>query len=147
MVNKEIIAVIDAGTTGLRTILYDLSGNELGKAYKEYQSYYENTNWVEQVAEDWYKAVMDTSSVAIKKAGISNDNIIGISITNQRETIVPVDEEGNSLRKAIVWQDRRSIEECNSIENLIGFDKINENTGLTINSYFSGPKIMWIKKK
>jgi D-xylulose kinase len=147
MGNKEFFAIIDAGTTGLRTIIYDIKGNEVSKVYKEHKSFFDKPNWVEQNAEDWYQSVKETSKAAIKKANISKENIIGISVTNQRETIVPVDENGNTLRRAIVWQDRRSIEECNQIEDLIGYDKINEVTGLTINSYFSGPKILWIKKK
>ena len=146
MTNKEILAVIDAGTTGLRTILYDSLGNELSKVYKEHNSYFDHTNWVEQNAEDWYQSVKETSKASIKKAGISNDQIIGISITNQRETIVPVSEDGIPLRRAIIWQDRRSFNECNDIEKTIGFEKINEVTGLRINPYFSGPKILWIKK-
>ncbi|MBD3229679.1 MAG: xylulokinase [Candidatus Lokiarchaeota archaeon] len=146
MVRDEVIAVIDAGTTGVRTILYDSSGKELGKAYKEHKSYFDKTNWVEQKAKEWYESVKETSKDVIKKAKIKNEQIIGISITNQRETIVPVSEKGEALRRAIVWQDRRSIDECAQIEKIIGYDKINEITGLTINSYFSGPKILWIKK-
>ncbi|MHA1231626.1 MAG: xylulokinase [Candidatus Helarchaeota archaeon] len=146
MTEKEFIAVIDAGTTGIRTIIYDLNGTEVSKAYKEHNSYFEHPNWVEQNAEDWYSSVKETSKAAIKKANISSGNIIGISITNQRETIVPVSENGDPLRNAIVWQDRRSIDECSIIEKLIGYEKINEITGLTINSYFSAPKILWIKK-
>ena len=98
MAKKEIFAVIDAGTTGLRTILYDSSGKELGKAYKEHKSYFENPNWVEQNANDWYQSVKETSKAVIKKSGVSKDQIIGISITNQRETIVPVSEDGIPLR-------------------------------------------------
>ncbi|MHA1695100.1 MAG: xylulokinase [Candidatus Helarchaeota archaeon] len=146
MAKKEIFAVIDAGTTGLRTILYDSSGKELGKAYKEHKSYFENPNWVEQNANDWYQSVKETSKAVIKKSGVSKDQIIGISITNQRETIVPVSEDGIPLRNAIIWQDRRTIDECKDIEKLIGFEEINRITGLTINPYFSAPKIMWIKK-
>ncbi|MHA1270969.1 MAG: xylulokinase [Candidatus Helarchaeota archaeon] len=146
MIKNEILAVIDAGTTGIRTIIFDKTGKEISRAYKEHKSYFENPNWVEQNAEDWYQSIKETANSAIKKSGFSNDHIIGISITNQRETIVPVSEDGIPLHNAIVWQDRRSINECNEIENLIGFQKINEITGLTINSYFSAPKILWIKK-
>ncbi|MFX0106298.1 MAG: FGGY-family carbohydrate kinase, partial [Candidatus Hodarchaeota archaeon] len=82
---------------------------------------------------------------AIKKSGIDKTEIISLSVTNQRETIVPVDKEGNPLHNALVWQDRRTINQVEYIKNKIGKDKIYETTGLTIDPYFSATKILWFK--
>ncbi len=142
---KELVAVIDAGTTGLRTMIFETNGIEIGRDYKEYQSFFPKPAWVEQNADDWWQAVMLTAQNVLKKNSINASDIIGISVTNQRETIVPVDENGNPLRKALVWQDRRTIPECEKIRNIIGNDKIYTITGLTIDPYFSASKILFIK--
>ncbi|MHA1797025.1 MAG: xylulokinase, partial [Candidatus Helarchaeota archaeon] len=100
----------------------------------------------EQEAEDWWSAVKQTSKMVFKESKINPSEILGICVTNQRETIVPVDEQGKPLRKALVWQDRRSIDECSWIRNEIGEEKIYDITGLIIDPYFSATKILWIKK-
>ncbi len=142
----QVLAAIDAGTIGCRTILFDERGRELARDYEEYPSIYPRPAWVEQDAADWWRAVCETAKRAIEAANINPEDIAGISVTNQRETIVPVDEEGNPLRNAIVWQDRRTVEQCNEIRQKIGVDEVYRITGLTIDPYFSAPKILWIKE-
>ena len=83
----------------------------------------------------------------LKKTKINPSDIMGISVTNQRETIVPVEKAGNPLRRALVWQDRRTIPECEQIKEKIGNDKIYEIKGLTIDPYFSASKILFIKNR
>ncbi|HUY01005.1 MAG TPA: FGGY family carbohydrate kinase, partial [Candidatus Deferrimicrobium sp.] len=143
--SKELVVVIDAGTTGLRTMIFDSIGNEIGRDYQEYKSYYPKPAWVEQNAEDWWRAVCNTATNVIKKTKINPSEVVGISVTNQRETIVPVDAEGNALRKALVWQDRRTIPQCESIREKFGSEEIYRITGLTIDPYFSASKILYIK--
>jgi len=141
----DYIAVIDAGTTGLRTMIFDVMGIEIARNYQEYDSEFPKPSWVEQQAEDWWRAVTATSKKVLQSSNIDPSRILGVCVTNQRETIVPIDENGNSLRKALVWQDRRSISECDWIRKEIGEDKIYDITGLTIDPYFSATKILWIK--
>ncbi|MFX1295830.1 MAG: FGGY family carbohydrate kinase, partial [Promethearchaeota archaeon] len=121
---KELLAIIDAGTTGLRTIIFNSDGNEIGRDYQEYQSFFPKPAWVEQNANDWWQAVCNTTKNVIQKTKINPSRIAGISVTNQRETIVPVDESGNPLRRALVWQDRRTIPECKQIKEKVGNNKI-----------------------
>jgi glycerol kinase len=70
---------------------------------------------------------------------------VSLSVTNQRETIVPVDKAGNPLHNALVWQDRRTTDQVDFIKKKIGIDKIYRTTGLTIDPYFSATKILWFK--
>ncbi|MEM3594660.1 MAG: FGGY family carbohydrate kinase, partial [Candidatus Jordarchaeaceae archaeon] len=105
----RLIAAVDVGTIGCRTIIFDENGVEISRDYEEYPSIFPRPAWVEQNALDWWRAVCTTSKRAIEKAGIAPEDIVGISVTNQRETTVPVDEDGNPLRNAIVWQDRRTV--------------------------------------
>lgn len=142
----QVLAAIDAGTIGCRTIIFDESGRETARDYQEYPSTYPRPAWVEQNAMDWWRAVCNTSQRAIEKAGISPGDIVGISVTNQRETTVPVDENGNPLRNAIIWQDRRTVKQCEEIRKKVGVSEVYQTTGLTIDPYFSAPKILWIKE-
>lgn len=142
----EIVLAIDAGTTGVRSMFFDKSGNVLGRAYAEYASTYPSPSWVEQEAESWWTKSCETIRLALSESGIDPERVIGISVTNQRETIVPVGEDGNPLRKAIVWQDRRTVPQCNWIEKEVSQDAVYSTTGLTVDPYFSAPKILWIKE-
>ncbi|MBD3350592.1 MAG: xylulokinase [Candidatus Lokiarchaeota archaeon] len=140
-------AALDLGTTGTRTMIFDQDGSIISSAYEEWESIFPSPVMVEQKAEIWWNALKKTIKESISKSKIDPKDIKSVAVTNQRETIVPVDADGNSLHNAIVWQDRRTIKECEFIENHIGKDKIYQTTGLTIDPYFSGSKILWIKNR
>jgi sugar (pentulose or hexulose) kinase len=139
------VAALDLGTTGCRTFIFDLSGTIIASDYQEWQSFYPSPSFVEQNANIWWNSIKITIENAIKKSGIDKADIVSLSVTNQRETIVPVDKEGNPIHNAIVWQDRRTIDQVEYIKNKIGIDKIYKTTGLTIDPYFSATKILWFK--
>ncbi len=141
------VAALDLGTTGCRTFIFDLTGAVIASDYQEWQSYYPSPSFVEQDANTWWESIKKTTERAIKKSGIDKTDIVSLSVTNQRETIVPVDKEGTPLHNALVWQDRRTIDQVEYIKLKIGIDKIYETTGLTIDPYFSATKILWFKDK
>jgi xylulokinase/glycerol kinase len=142
---KKFVLALDVGTTGTRSIIFDLKGKEIGRSYQEWESFYPSPVMVEQDADMWWESVRKTIFDVIKDTKIDRSDIISCAITNQRETIVPVDRDGKPLHRAIVWQDRRTIPECEWISKEIGPDKIYQKTGLTIDPYFSASKILWIK--
>jgi glycerol kinase len=139
------VAALDLGTTGCRTFIFDLSGTIIASDYQEWQSFYPSPSFVEQDANVWWNSIILTIENAIKKSGVDKADIVSLSVTNQRETIVPVDKQGNPLHNALVWQDRRTIDQVEYIKNKIGIDKIYKTTGLTIDPYFSATKILWFK--
>jgi glycerol kinase len=139
------VAALDLGTTGCRTFIFDLSGTIIASDYKEWESFYPSPSFVEQDANVWWNSIKTTIENAIKKSGIDKTDIVSLSVTNQRETIVPVNKEGNPLHNAIVWQDRRTTDQVDYIKSKIGIDKIYKTTGLTIDPYFSATKILWFK--
>ncbi len=141
------IAALDLGTTGCRTFIYDLKGNVKANNYQEWNSIFPAPSHVEQLAEMWWSSLKATIKTAIKMAKIDPSEIISCSVTNQRETIVPISKEGKPLHNALVWQDRRTMEQVKLIEHQIGSKKIYETTGLTIDPYFSLTKILWFKEK
>ncbi|MHA1907694.1 MAG: xylulokinase [Candidatus Thorarchaeota archaeon] len=142
----EIVVAIDAGTSGVRSIFFDAKGNVLSMTYREFNSSHPNPSWVEQDADLWWKTACMSLTTSIASDKISTENIAAISVTNQRETVVPIDTEGNPLRPAIVWQDRRTTEQCEWIRKKISLKKIYQITGLTIDPYFTAPKIIWIQQ-
>ncbi|MFX1499108.1 MAG: FGGY-family carbohydrate kinase [Promethearchaeota archaeon] len=139
------IAALDLGTTGCRTFIFDIAGTILASDYQEWESSYPSPSFVEQNADIWWQSLKKTIETAIKKSGIDSSEIVSLSVTNQRETIVPVDKDGIPLHNALVWQDRRTIDQVEFIKKKIGIDKIYKITGLTIDPYFSATKILWFK--
>ena len=139
------VAALDLGTTGCRTFIFDLAGTIIASDYQEWQSFYPSPSYVEQDANTWWDSIILTIEKAIRKSGIDKTEIVSLSVTNQRETIVPVDINGNPLHNALVWQDRRTIDQVEYIKTKIGVDKIYKSTGLTIDPYFSATKILWFK--
>jgi D-xylulose kinase len=141
------VTSLDLGTTGCRTFIFNLSGEIIASDYQEWESYYPTPSSVEQNAASWWESIKKTIEAAIKKSGIDKTEIVSLSVTNQRETIVPVDKEGIPLHNALVWQDRRTTDQVDFIKKKIGEDKIYNTTGLTIDPYFSATKILWFKDK
>jgi xylulokinase/glycerol kinase len=142
---SDLIAAIDVGTTGTRTIIFNSPGEMLSSSYTEYPIITPEPTSVEQDANQWWQTVCKTSKKALKSKKIPPNDIVAIAVTNQRETIVPVDKNGEPLHNALVWQDRRTVKQCNEIKNKIGAGQIFKTTGLTIDPYFSAPKIMWFR--
>jgi len=139
------VAALDLGTTGCRTYIFDLTGTIIASDYQEWQSFYPSPSFVEQDANIWWDSIKKTTERAIVKSGIDKTDIVSLSVTNQRETIVPVDKEGNPLHNALVWQDRRTIDQVQYIEKQVGIEQVYKTTGLTIDPYFSASKILWFK--
>ncbi len=137
---------LDLGTTGTRSIIFDEKGVMTGIAYKEWESFYPSPAEVEQDANQWWLATKQTISEVLKKTGVDPKDIVSIAVTNQRETIVPVDADGTPLASAIVWQDRRTTKECEFIQSSVGKELVYKTTGLTIDPYFSSSKILWFKQ-
>ncbi|HID91432.1 TPA: xylulose kinase [Candidatus Bathyarchaeota archaeon] len=145
----EYLAAIDAGTIGERTMIFSEDGEIVAWKYMEHPSHYPRQGWVEQDAREWWRCTCKTARAALREAsakGVTPGMIAAISVTNQRETIVPVDDRANPLRRAIVWQDRRTVPQCDWIRENVGAGRIYDITSLTIDPYFSAPKIGWIKE-
>jgi len=142
----QLVAAIDAGTTGVRSMIFDTNGQVISRAYEEFTSFFPNPSWVEQDAATWWAAACRTMTRCMKEKSLKPEDVISISVTNQRETTVPIDKRGQPLRRAIVWQDRRTIPQCEWIRIQVTPDEIYSITGLTVDPYFSAPKILWIKQ-
>ncbi len=142
---KKYILAIDQGTTSSRAIVFDKNGFPVATAQKEFTQYYPKPGWVEHDADEIWSTQAGVAMEAITKAGIDSSNIAAIGITNQRETTVVWNRiTGKPVHKAIVWQDRRTSDFCDSMKREGLVKMILEKTGLIIDAYFSATKIRWI---
>ena len=139
----KYILALDQGTTSSRAIVFDHEGNICSTAQMEFTQYFPKPGWVEHNPMEIWSSEAAVIAEAITKIGINGKDIAGIGITNQRETTIVWDAEtGEPVYNAIVWQDRRTSEFCDTLRDKADF--IREKTGLIIDAYFSGTKIRWI---
>ena len=140
---KQYMLALDQGTSSSRAIVFDHEGNICSTAQMEFTQYFPKPGWVEHNPMEIWSSEAAVIAEAITKMGINGKNIAGIGITNQRETTIVWDAEtGEPVYNAIVWQDRRTSEFCDTLRDKADF--IRQKTGLIIDAYFSGTKIRWI---
>ena len=140
--SEELVA-IDAGTTGVTAILFDLDLRPVRKAYREFPQSFPRPGWVEHSATDILAAV-DATLAELWSAGPVGE-VAGVGITNQRETVFALDVgTGAALAPGIVWQDRRTSERCAELR-AEGFEpRVRAKTGLVLDPYFSATKVEWL---
>jgi len=144
----KFILSLDQGTTSSRAIIFNHSGEIVAIAQKEFTQIYPQAGWVEHDPNEIWSTQLAVATEVIAKAGLKATDINAIGITNQRETTVVWDRNtGKPVYNAIVWQDRRTSEYCNSIKQQGKSELIQEKTGLIIDSYFSATKVRWILEK
>ncbi len=142
---EKFILALDQGTSSSRAIVFDHEGKVRSVAQKEFTQHFPKPGWVEHDPKEIWSSEAAVIAEAISAIGINGLDIAGIGITNQRETTIVWDAEtGEPVSNAIVWQDRRTSEYCDSLKQQGLTERIREKTGLIIDAYFSGTKIRWI---
>ena len=140
---SDHIIVIDEGTTSTRAMLFSTSGSPLGSAQREFKQHYPAPGLVEHDAAEIWEATLACTRDMVAQAG-GAERIACIGITNQRETIVFWDKStGEPLAPAIVWQDRRTADDCAALKAEGHEGAVQAKTGLLLDPYFSGTKIGW----
>lgn len=141
---KYIIA-LDQGTTSSRAIIFDENQKIIGKAQREFTQIYPKEGWVEHDPMEIWSSQSSVLTEAIALSGISQHDVIGIGITNQRETTIVWNKNtGLPIYNAIVWQCRRTAHIIDELKEKGLSSYINKTTGLIPDAYFSGTKIKWI---
>ena len=136
---------IDLGTSAVKLLLMDEKGSIKNIVSKEYPLYFPNPGWSEQKPEDWYEQVMAGLKDLIKDADKSQ--VAGISFGGQMHGLVILDENDNVIRPALLWNDGRTFEETDYLNEKIGKDKLSEYTANIAFTGFTAPKILWVKNK
>lgn len=141
----KYVLAIDQGTTSTRAILFDANMNVAITTQKEFGQVFPQSGWVEHNPNEIWSTVVETCREAMSKAGITAKEIVSIGITNQRETTVIWDRDsGLPIHNAIVWQDRRTADICESLKAAGHEVAITHNTGLLLDPYFSATKVQWL---
>lgn len=135
-----VVLALDAGTTGVRTRAVFDDGTPSFSSYREFPQYFPQPGWVEHDANEIWNAMSHTLAEVVANV---RQPIAAIGITNQRETVLAWDARtGEPISRAIVWQDRRTAETCESL--LPHLENVRQTTGLVLDPYFSGTKAAWL---
>ena len=136
---------IDLGTSAVKLLLMDSEGKIVNVVSREYPLYFPQPGWSEQKPEDWYEQTMEGIRELIRD--VDKSQVAGISFGGQMHGLVILDAEDNVIRPAILWNDGRTTEETDYLNNVIGREKLSQYTANIAFAGFTAPKILWVKKQ
>jgi len=146
--NAKFILAVDQGTSGTKAVVFDVNGAVVAKATESLASYFPHPGFVEQDPVEIYDNVLASVKVCLEKfrdaTSAELSAIVTCGISNQRETLVLWDESGQPLCNAIVWQCKRSVDICDRLKGTELEAQIKQRTGLIVDPYFSGTKLVWL---
>jgi len=139
------ILALDQGTTSSRAIVFDEEGAPVEIAQQEFRQIYPQPGWVEHDPLEILATQREVAREAVAQSGVPLKDMMGIGITNQRETTLVWDRQtGEPIANAIVWQDRRTAAQCRELREAGAESLVRERTGLVVDPYFSATKIAWL---
>ncbi len=143
--SQDYILALDQGTTSSRAILFDRTGNPVAVAQQEFDQLYPQPGWVEHRPEDIWSSQLNAARSVLAQSSVAPDRVAAIGITNQRETTLMWDRQtGLPVHNAIVWQCRRTAEDCDRFRSEGLAQLFQQRTGLVLDAYFSGTKARWL---
>ncbi|HXI86022.1 MAG TPA: glycerol kinase GlpK, partial [Parvularculaceae bacterium] len=142
---SDIILAIDQGTTSSRAIAFNIRAEIVARAQAEFPQIYPRSGWVEHDPEAIWRATLETARRAFREAEAKGGRVAAVGITNQRETTIIWDRKTlKPIGNAIVWQDRRTADECARLRAAGLEEMVRERTGLVLDPYFSATKIAYM---
>ncbi len=146
MRERTIFLGIDVGTSGSKAILIDATGSVLAKSLIEYQLHTPKPLWSEQNPHDWWQATVQAIQNVLTISKTEASDISCIGLTGQMHGLVLLDQAGEVLRPAILWNDQRTGAQCDKIHNRVGIQRVIEITGKPALTGFTAPKILWVRE-
>ena len=144
MAEKYIIS-IDQSTQGTKALLFDESASLIKRTDKAHKQIINEKGWVSHDSAEIYKNTVEVVKRLVEESGIDKDKVVGIGISNQRETSLAWDRvTGEPLGHAIVWQCARAVDICERVEKMGEAENIRKRTGINLSPYFPASKIAWI---
>ncbi|MGD8402608.1 MAG: xylulokinase [Anaerolineales bacterium] len=137
---------VDTSTTATKALLMDASGVVLGVSSNEYPYETPQPLWSEQDPALWWRATVESIRQVLAKTGVDAAAVKGIGLTGQMHGLVLLDENGEVLRPAILWNDQRTGPQCDAIRDKIGREKLIQITGNNALTGFTAPKILWVQE-
>ncbi len=136
---------VDCGTSGTKTVLFDESGKVIASKTIEYPMYQPKNGYAEQDPADWANAMINTIKAVMSQSGVSKDDVKGVGISGQMHGLVMLDQDGNVLRKSIIWCDQRTANEVEEMNKKLGEKKLIEITANPALTGWTAAKILWVK--
>jgi xylulokinase len=137
---------LDLGTTGVRALLIDDAGALLGSATAEHPLHSPAPGWMEQDPADWWRATGLAVRAALAEAGLSADAVQAVAVSGQMHGAVLLDGSGNVVRPCILWNDQRSVAQCDEIMGRVGLERMLAITGNVALAGFTAPKLLWVRE-
>ncbi|MFC7115392.1 glycerol kinase GlpK [Natronoarchaeum sp. GCM10025703] len=145
MTDNTYVGAVDQGTTGTRFMVFDHSGQVVANAYETHEQIYPEPGWVEHDPREIWENTKEVMQDALNDAGLTPDQLEAIGVTNQRETTLLWDADtGRPLHNALVWQDRRTTDRIETLQDEGKADEVQAKTGLEPDAYFSATKAEWL---
>jgi xylulokinase len=136
---------IDVGTTGVKTILVDTRGRVMARATVEYPLYSPQPGWSEQEPDDWWQGTVESIRQVLAASGVKPERIAGIGLSGQMHGSVFLDSGGKVIRRALLWNDQRTVEQCAWITEKVGRKMVVAETCNPVLTGFQAPKIIWLR--
>jgi xylulokinase len=143
----ETFLGIDVSTTATKAILIDQTGQIVAVASSGYAYQTPHPLWSEQSPQLWWQATCQSIRSVLAQSGVAPTEVSGVGLTGQMHGLTPLDEDGEVLRPAILWNDQRTATECDQIRQILGKSRLIQITGNDALTGFTAPKILWMKNQ
>jgi xylulokinase len=137
---------IDVSTTATKALLIDEQGRPMAVASSPHTLQTPRPLWSEQDPHEWWNAAAESIRSVLEKAGVNGDRVAALGLTGQMHGLVLLDEAGNVLRPAILWNDQRTQRQCEEIHQQIGKERLIQITGNVALPGFTAPKVLWVRE-
>lgn len=143
--SEQLLLGIDVGTTSTKAALFGLDGQLIAVGQSEYGVQHVRPGWVEQRPDDWWQAVCLATQKVLASVPEAAARIAGLAVSAQAPAMLALDEQGNPLRPALIWMDRRAEAETLKLNELLGAENIFRTTGNRTDAFYVAPKLLWFK--
>ena len=136
---------IDLGTSGLKTVIFDIDGKAVASATVEYPLYQPHNGWAEQDPADWWNACVTAVGMTLAQSKVAPENIAGIGFSGQMHGLVMLDENNDVIRNSLIWCDARNAAECAEVTESVGAKRLSEITANPALASFTAGKLLWVR--
>jgi xylulokinase len=136
---------IDVGTSSVKAVLLDFRGNLCAVCQAEYPLHHIRPAWVEQDPDDWWQATCQAIREALAKVPHGPERVLGVAVSSQAPTLLPLDRSGRPLRPAMIWMDRRAESEAARLTELLGAEEIHRITGNRPDAFYVAARLLWLR--
>ena len=143
---KNLLLGIDLGTSGCKMTVFDFEGDVIATCTRTYRTYYPQTGYVEQDANEWWKVICEGIRLMLKEYAFAPEQIAAIGVDGTSWACLPVDRTGQPLRYAMLWLDRRAEEQVRWMKETAGEERLIALSGNPVDAAYIAPKMLWVKQ-